>query len=114
MKSYLDCFTDYAPELGVAINRMGAEFIADLNSPESSAAFDVYEAFSVFWPLWHDGHRLYALGSNFNNTFDFKPADNLSFDGLSDDGKMLYLEIARAFEEYDEEAEKWYETTFTA
>ncbi len=85
MKTYLELFTEYAPELGAAIARMDSEFIRELESDEVTlAAFAVSEAFSVYWWAWHGGQssRLYSLGSRFNTVFEFNPAPNLSEETL--------------------------------
>lgn len=108
--SYLEKFTAYSEEIGKAIRAMGPEFIRDLESEEvTCAAFTVCDAFSVFWWGWHGGQssRLYALGSNFESEFHYKPSMSLGRQELVDqgDGEELYAHLCEAFGvEYDEPA----------
>jgi len=73
--TYKQKFSDYAPELGRAIEMMDDyEFKRELDSDEvTSAAFSVCDAFSEFWAAWHGGQSsyLYSIGSRFSGEFDY-------------------------------------------
>lgn len=99
--NYRTKFASYAPELGAAIAAIqDQEWQRDLNEAEpTSAAFDVCEAFTVFWSQWHGGQssRLYSLGSRFCSAFEFRPSHALDESTLEGYALDLFHELHAAF-----------------
>jgi hypothetical protein len=76
------------------------EWLRELDSTEATgAAFDVCDAFAVFWAGWHGGQhtRLYSLGSRFAHAFDYRPAAGLGEESLEGNARDFYACLCVAF-----------------